>query len=148
MNHTENNEADVPEGPEPADPRVGLAEKRTGLASLRVQLALERTTLAWIRTTLTMVSFGFGIVGFFRSVRMEAKTPAAIRLHQAAVQFGYGLLIIGILATILCAIAHWRTLRGLGRGEMPGVAQWPLSITLAALLSLAGLVVLWSLATG
>ena len=36
---------------------------------------LDRTTLAWIRTTLTMATFGFGMVGFFRS--LSATSPSA-----------------------------------------------------------------------
>jgi putative membrane protein len=127
------------------DPRVDLAEKRTGMASMRVRLALERTTLAWIRTALTMVSFGFGVIGFFRPVRVQVQTPETIRLHQAALKFGYALPILGIAATVLCALSHWRTHRCIRRGELAGVAQWPLSITLAALLPLAGVVVVWEL---
>ena len=50
------------------DPRVALATKRTTLASFRTAQALDRTTLAWVRTTLTMGSFGFGMIGFFRSI--------------------------------------------------------------------------------
>ena len=58
-----------------ADPRTDLARTRTGLAAYRTGLALDRTTLAWIRTTLTMGSFGFGLVGFFRSVREKNPSP-------------------------------------------------------------------------
>src|SRR5271157_6453618 len=50
------------------DPRTELAGKRTTLATFRTAQALDRTTLAWIRTTLTMGSFGFGMIGFFRTV--------------------------------------------------------------------------------
>jgi uncharacterized membrane protein YidH (DUF202 family) len=47
---------------------TALALDSTGLAKFRTPLALDRTTLAWIRTTLTMSTFGFGSVGFFRSL--------------------------------------------------------------------------------
>jgi putative membrane protein len=117
------------------------------MASQRVQLALERTTLAWIRTTLAMVSFGLGVVGFFRSLRQQAQTPESVHMHEAAIQFGYSLFILGIVATVLCAISHWRSLVRLERGETPGVARWSLSITLATLLALLGLAALWSLLT-
>ena len=126
-------------GPKAADPRTDLASKRTGMACFRTQLALDRTTLAWIRTALTMASFGFGMVGFFRSLRQQSPTPESIRLHQAAIQFGYTLLIAGLLAMMLAGGSHWRTLRKLRNGEMPLMTQWPLSITVAALLSVAGL---------
>jgi putative membrane protein len=68
----------------PADPRIGLAETRTASAAYRTQLALDRTTLAWIRTTLTMGSFGFGLVGFLRSVKEKNPSPETIAIHQAA----------------------------------------------------------------
>jgi uncharacterized membrane protein YidH (DUF202 family) len=132
-------------GPKAADPRIDLAWKRTGTAGFRTQLALDRTTLAWIRTTLTMASFGFGMVGFFRSVRQQSPTPESIQLHAAALQFGYTLLILGILATVLAGASHWLTLRRLRRGEMPVLTQWPASITVAMLLAIAGLAALWSL---
>jgi len=132
-------------GPKPADPRVDLASKRTGMAGFRTQLALDRTTLAWIRTTLTMASFGFGMVGFFRTLRQQSPTPESIRLHTAAIRFGYTLLILGIVATVLAGVSHWLTLRRLRRGEIPVLTQWPLSITVATLLSIAGLAALWSL---
>jgi uncharacterized membrane protein YidH (DUF202 family) len=135
----------IPDEAKPADPRTGLAEMRTSLASQRVQLALERTTLAWIRTTLTMVSFGLGVIGFYRSLRLQAQTPESVHMHETAIQFGYGLLILGIAATVLSGAAHRRALLKLEKGEMSGVAKWPLGITLAALLSLLGLWVLWSL---
>ncbi len=129
----------------PTDPRTELAEKRTGMAGFRTGLALDRTTLAWIRTTLTMASFGFGLVAFFRSIRAQSPTPEAIRSHEAAIQFGYTLVILGIVATVLSSVVHWRTVRKLRRGEMPVLTQWPLSITVAMLVSIAGLAALWSL---
>ena len=131
----------------PADPKTDLAWKRTSMADFRTRLALDRNTLAWIRTTLTMGSFGLGMIGFFRSIRTQSPSPESIRLHQAAIQFGYTLVIVGLLATILSGVSHWRTLRRLERGETPVLSQWPLSVTVAMLLSVAAMVVLWSLWT-
>jgi inner membrane protein YidH len=128
-----------------SDPRVGLARDRTGMASLRTRLALDRTTLAWIRTTLTMATFGFGMVGFFRSVRQQSPTAEAIRLQEAAIQFGLGLIVLGIVATLLAAASHWFILKRLRLGLSPVLSQWPLSITIAILLAVLGLYGLWSL---
>ena len=94
-----------------------------------------------------MSSFGLGVIGFFRSLRFQVQTPESIHMHKAAIQFGYGLLILGIAATALSAVSHWRSLRKLEKGELSGVSKWPLSITLAALLSLLGVFVLWSFLT-
>jgi len=118
---------------------------RTGLAKFRTQLALDRTTLAWIRTTLTMATFGFGTVGFFRSLREKSPTPEAVQLHEAAIRFGVSLIVLGTLATVLAGVSHWFVLRRL-RCDAPVVlTQWPLSIVLAMLLSVIGLTSLWTL---
>lgn len=125
------------------DPRVDLARDRTGMAKFRTQIALDRTTLAWIRTTLTMGTFGFGMVGFFRSLREANPTPTAVQMHQGTIRFGIGLILLGIVATVFAAISHWFTLRRLRRNEALVLSRWPLSITVAMLLAIVGSVSLW-----
>ena len=127
------------------DPRVGLAQKRTSLAKFRTQLALDRTALAWIRTALTMATFGFGTVGFFRSLRAASPTPEAIHLHRSAIAFGVGLVVLGIAATVLSGVTQWLALRRLARDEAPVLSRWPLSLTVSVLLAILGLAALWSL---
>lgn len=133
------------ESPHTADPRVPLAQKRTGLAGYRTRLALDRTTLAWIRTTLTMTSFGFGMVAFFRTLQHENPTEETVRLHTGAVRFGVSLIVLGLVATILAGLSHWFSLRRLNRGEEPVMAKWPLSITIALLMSILFVGGLWFL---
>jgi putative membrane protein len=131
---------------QPAGPvNTELARDRTGLAKFRTQLALDRTTLAWIRTTLTMATFGFGTVGFFRTLKEKSPGPEAVHLHESAIRFGFALLFLGIAATALAALTHWRTLRRLSRDETPVLSHWPLSITVAMLLAIGGLVSVWTL---
>ena len=122
----------------PTDPRVMLAGTRTGMASFRTQLALDRTTLAWIRTTLTMATFGFGIVAFFRTSVERFPTAESIRMHQAAIRFGTGLILIAIAATVISSASHWFSLRLLRHGEPPAPTQWPLSISVAILFAEIG----------
>jgi uncharacterized membrane protein YidH (DUF202 family) len=122
-----------------------FARDRTVLANFRTQLALDRTTLAWIRTTLTMATFGFGTVGFFRALRERSPRREAIHLHEGAIRFGFALMFLGIAATMLAGISHWRTGRRLSRNETPVLTQWPLSITVAMLLAIAGLASVWTL---
>lgn len=117
------------------------------MAKFRTQLALDRTTLAWIRTTLTMATFGFGTIGFFRTLREKSETPESIRLHEGAIAFGFALVILGTVATIAAGISHWFTLRRLRRDQIPTLSQWPLSITVAMLLSAVALGSLWALHT-
>ena len=128
-----------------ADPKVGLAENRTNFARFRTQLALDRTTLAWIRTALTMATFGFGTVGFFRTVRQASPTPESIALHASAIRFGVALILLGLAATVLSSVAHWFALRQLRRQEVPALSRWPLSIAVAMLLAVIGMVSLWDL---
>jgi len=134
-----------PETPTPSDPRVNMARERTGLASFRTELALDRTTLAWVRTTLTMASFGFGLVGFFRSLRAQAPTAETIRLHQGAIRFGVALIVLGTGAMALAGLSHWFTLRRLRRGDPLVLTKWPLTIVLALLLTIMCIVGLASL---
>src|SRR5262245_829449 len=91
----------------PTDPREELASTQTVMASFRTELALDRTTLAWVRTTLSMAGFGFGMVAFFRALRQQVRTEETARLHEAAIRFGTGLVVLAILATVLAAVSHW-----------------------------------------
>lgn len=125
--------------------KADVASDRNSLAKFRTQLALDRTTLAWIRTTLTFATFGFGTVAFFRTLRERSATPEAVRLHENAIGFGVALLVLGIVATILAGFSHWLTLRRLRRNKAVVLTQWPLSITVAMLLAVVGLVLLYSL---
>jgi putative membrane protein len=126
------------------DARTVLAGERTNVAKFRTALALDRTTLAWIRTALTFASFGFGMVGFFRSMEQAAHSEQVARLHQAAIHMGVALVVLGMVSTMLAAFSHWLTLRRLRRGEELAVTQWPLTIMIAVLVSVLGLYALWS----
>ena len=128
----------------PEDPRVDLARDRTSAAKFRTGLALDRATLAWIRTTLTMATFGFGMIGYFRTLEEKTGTLRSAQLHHGAVKFGTTLVVLGIAATVLSGISHWNSLRKLRRGEEVVSSQWPLSVTLAMLLAVLGLAGLWS----
>jgi uncharacterized membrane protein YidH (DUF202 family) len=135
----------IEETPNPTDPRVKLARDRTSMASYRTKLALDRTTLAWVRTALTMASFGFGTVAFFRTILHQSPTPESMKLERGAIQFGTGLIVLGIVSTVLAGASHWFTLRRLRRGEPLALSQWPLSITVALLCAIIGIAGLWSL---
>jgi putative membrane protein len=125
------------------DPPVGEARDRASLAKFRTSLSLDRTTLAWIRTALTMASFGFGMVAFFRSVRETSPTSEAARLHQGAIRFGVGLIMLGVVATVLASLSHCLTLRRLHLGQQPVLRQWPMSVMVAFLLGVLCFVGLW-----
>ena len=117
---------------------------RTTLAKFRTALALDRTTLAWIRTTLTMATFGFGSIGYFRTLEEKSPTARTIRLHQGAIRIGTTLVVLGLIATVLSGVSHWWSLRKLERDEDVKISRWPLSITVALLLCILFLAGLWS----
>jgi putative membrane protein len=131
--------------PSPVDPRANLARQRTGMATYRTELALDRTTLAWVRTSLAMASFGFGMVAFFRTIQEKSPGAESRRLHQGAIRMGTALLLLGIGGAVLAGLSHWFALRGLKRGESPRLSRWPLSVTVAMLIAVIGLVGLWEL---
>jgi putative membrane protein len=127
------------------DLKTALARERSNFAKFRTSLALDRTTLAWIRTALTFATFGFGVVGFFRSMVQMTHSEQAVRLHQAAIHMGVALIVIGLVSTILAAFSHWIILGRLRRGEELSVTQWPLTIAIAVFISVLGLYALWSM---
>ena len=78
------------------------------------------------------------MIGFFRSLSEKEQTREAERLHQAAIQFGELLVLMGIVATVLAGASHWNTLRRMKRGELPNSYGWPLSITIALTVAVLG----------
>jgi hypothetical protein len=58
---------------------------------------------------------------------------------------GTALLILGIVGAVLAGWSHWFSLRRLRRGESPRLTRWSLSLTVAILTALMGLVGLWEL---
>ncbi len=115
------------------------------LAQYQTELALDRTTLAWVRTALTMASFGFGMVAFFRSLQESTPSERALRWHEGAIRVGVGLVVLGLIATVLASVSHWLTLRRLRLGQTPALRVWPLSIIVAMLFGILCLLGIWSL---
>jgi putative membrane protein len=141
-----NTQVNTEEAAEKSDgpPGAVVVSENTNLARFRTSLALDRTTLAWIRTAVTFVTFGLGMIAFFRTVAQATHTEQSLRLHQGAIRLGVALVAIGMVATILVAFSHWTALRRLRRGEQLSVARWPVAVTIAALISILGVYGLWS----
>ena len=133
------------DAPGPSDRPAGAPENGLAMARFQTGMALERTMLAWVRTALSMVSLGFGIVAFFRSLRLAHPGEETRRLHLSAIGFGLSLIVLGLIAMAAAGTAHRRDLGRLGRGELPRLPRWPLSLTLTLLLGLLGLVGLGAL---
>ncbi len=129
----------------PDVPHAFHARDQAGLSYFRTLLALDRTTLAWVRTTLTMASFGFSMVAFFRTMQYQAPNAETVRLHRGAIRMGMALILLGVIGAMLTGLSHWSTLRRLRRGETLEVSQWPLSVTVAMLIAVIGLLGVWEL---
>jgi len=138
-------EAGEVDAAEPSRIPPGGGDERSALARVRTQLALDRTLLAWIRTTLSLVGFGFGMVAFFRALRLAHPGEQTERLHLTAIGFGIALLVLGLVAMALAGLSHRIDLRRLRRGGTPALRQWWLSLAVVLFLTLfavSGLVAL------
>ncbi len=84
------------------------------------------------------------MVGFFRALEQKNPTAESVRLHAGAIRFGTALIILGIVATLLAGLSHWRSLRRLRQGQPPLLPLSPLSITPVMLIAILGLGGLWA----
>jgi putative membrane protein len=96
--------------PEPSGRLAKAPEDGVAMAKFQTGMALERTMLAWVRTALSMVSLGFGIVAFFRSLRLAHPGEETRRLHLSAIGFGLSLIVLGLIAMAAAGTAHQRDL--------------------------------------
>jgi putative membrane protein len=109
----------------------------------RVYFAAERTFLAWIRTGLALMGFGFVVARFglfLRELSMRNSGPAQASSHTTgpSLWLGTALVIVGVIVNISAVMTHIRQVRQLRGGEwIPGRISTT-AITLALLLSAAG----------
>ncbi len=116
-----------------------LAEERTSLALQRSFLASERTMMAWIRTSLSMIGFGFTLGKFFDYLQRDRQVTVRGPLGGVWTPEVVGLVLIGIgiFALIVAALQYKQSLRLLQREGLQ--KRWSLSLTVAALLGLLGI---------
>ncbi len=69
-------------------------------------------------------------------------------MHQGAIQFGTGLLVLATCFMALAGVSHWRGLRRLRSGQPLDSAKWPLALVLALLLAVLFLAGLWAVLQG
>src|SRR5262245_45854784 len=70
----------------------------------RVRFAAERTLLAWVRTGLALMGFGFVVARFglfLREVAAAGQGAPAARSTGASLVIGTGLVVLGVLVTVL-----------------------------------------------
>ena len=107
------------------------------LAGDRNRMASERTLMSWIRTSLAMISFGFGLAKFFDYLQ-EIHPDMASRLGKGPKYIGEFLLVMGTLLMLGAAIAHWRRLIRIDRGEVTYRSRFSLALLVAFVLFALG----------
>lgn len=106
----------------------------------RLNFAAERTLLAWIRTGLAMMGFGFVVARFGLFLRelasvQGAEVPGKVGL---SLWIGTTLVLLGVVASIWAAVAHWRTVRRLERNEPLRFSPFSLVFVVAIALGVIG----------
>jgi putative membrane protein len=116
-----------------------LANQRTDLALLRTCMAADRTLMAWVRTALSMISFGFTIYKFLQDVNRYVRENGGVGIREKVPEISaYPSFVLGTGGLLLAPIRHWRLLKELNAGK-PRKFVWSLSLTIACIISLIGL---------
>ncbi|MHB1856524.1 MAG: YidH family protein [Acidobacteriaceae bacterium] len=110
----------------------------------RVYFAAERTFLAWIRTGLALMGFGFVVARFglfLRELSMRNSPPSQVSSHATSpsLWLGTGLVVVGVIVNVSAALTHIREVRELRTGTWAVGRPSKTAVTLALLLSAAGI---------
>jgi inner membrane protein YidH len=109
----------------------------TRLAFERTHNSYENTMMSWIRTATSLITFGFSIYKLFQ---IEAPIAKSRNYLIGPREFAIALVCIGLLSLVLATLENRRNIRALG-AQYAG-RQRSLSVLVAALLSLLGIIAL------
>lgn len=110
--------------------------------------SIEMTLMGWIRTSLTLIGFGFALGEAFSIVRTGkpknlVDTPREYLITTVAV----GLIVLGVLGLLGAVIQCGWSLMRLKQGSATTYQRpWHLSVLVAVLLMIIGLVALVAMA--
>ena len=114
------------------------------LATERTRMAADRTLMGWTRTALSMIGFGFTIYKFLESFPGKEGAPGIGVLRQHSPQTaGLMLISIGVFSLIVACLQHWKYAKKL-KSDQP-YRPWDLSLVVAALIVLLGVVMIISI---
>jgi putative membrane protein len=115
-------------------------DKQDTILDPRIYFAAERTLLAWVRTGLAMMGFGF-VVARFGLFLQELAAASGVEHRPSGLSLWVGttLVVLGVAINVAAAGKHWRTVRGLERGQVLRFSPWSLGMIVAFLLGFFGL---------
>ncbi len=110
----------------------------------RVYFAAERTFLAWIRTGLALMGFGFVVARFglfLRELSMRNSQPSQFSTQTTgpSLWLGTALVIVGVIVNISAVMTHVHEVKQLRTGKWIAGRISMTAVTLALMLSAAGL---------
>ena len=113
------------------------------LAIHRTRMASERTLMGWVRTALSMITFGFTLYKFVQYVVGESPGKMVTRAHRIE-NVAVALVSIGVLSLVFACFERWQFIRALAPtpGGRSRAGAWDLSLSVASLIGLGGLLVL------
>jgi len=129
-----------------AEPVARTPDASTRLSFERTVLSYERTMLSWVRTATALISFGFSIQQFFHIARAGAPQRSQI---VGPDEFGFAMIVTGLLALLLAALKHWSDIRML-KSQYPVQDNYPdisrsRAAMLAALIAVLGMLALFTM---
>jgi putative membrane protein len=112
----------------------------TALAKERTRVAADRTLMAWIRTALSLIAFGLGIGKAVELLDVAFPERASLLdPRHTTLAVAIGLVAVGVLSLVGAIIQHGLQLRALEQATYTYRAPLALSMVVAILLLVIGL---------
>ncbi|EFH84530.1 DUF202 domain-containing protein [Ktedonobacter racemifer] len=117
-------------------------------AAKQVHEAIEKTLMGWIKTSLSLIGFGFALGEAFHLVRTGGPRNFVDTLREYLItSVAVGLIILGVLGLLGAIIQCRWSLKRLKQGSATTYEKpWRLSVLVAVLLMIIGLLALVAMA--
>jgi putative membrane protein len=117
-------------------------------AAKQVHEAIEKTLMGWIKTSLSLIGFGFALGEAFHLVRTGGPRNLVDTLREYLItSVAVGLIILGVLGLLGAIIQCRWSLKRLKQGSATTYEKpWRLSVLVAVLLMIIGLLALVAMA--